>query len=202
MEDQVLDTTKQQQEAPEEGVITISNDVSDKAKWYVVHTYSGHENKVAVTLKQRVEASGFTDRIFKIFIPHQEKVVISEGKKRTVDEKLFAGYVMVQMVMSDDSWHLVRSTRGVTGFVGTGTNPTPLPESEVKTLMKFMKMEAPKFEAKVKVGESVKIMEGPFADQIGKVDEVNDEQGRVKVLINAFGREVPIELDFVQISRI
>ena len=135
MEDQVLDTTAQQPEAPEEGVITISSTVNEKAKWFVVHTYSGHENKVAVTLKQRVEAAGFTDRIFKIFIPHQEKIVISEGKRRSVDERLFPGYVMVQMVMGDDAWHLVRSTRGVTGFVGTGTNPTPLPESEVKTLL-------------------------------------------------------------------
>ncbi len=202
MEDTNLNTTAQTADIPEEGVITISNVSNDKARWYVVHTYSGHENKVAITLKQRVEAAGFTDKIFKIFIPHQEKIVIAEGKRRSVDERLFPGYVMVQMLMGDDAWHLVRSTRGVTGFVGTGTNPTPLPESEVKTLMKFMRMETPKFEAKFQVGDSVKIIEGPFADSLGKVDEVNDEQGRVKVLVSVFGREVPVELDFLQISRI
>ena len=202
MEDTNLNTTAQTADIPEEGVITISNVSNDKARWYVVHTYSGHENKVAITLKQRVEAAGFTDKIFKIFIPHQEKIVIAEGKRRSVDERLFPGYVMVQMLMGNDAWHLVRSTRGVTGFVGTGTNPTPLPESEVKTLMKFMRMETPKFEAKFQVGDSVKIIEGPFADSLGKVDEVNDEQGRVKVLVSVFGREVPVELDFLQISRI
>ena len=167
-----------------------------------MHTYSGHEGKVAVTLKQRVEAGGFTDRVFKIFIPHQEKIVISEGKKRSVDERLFPGYVIVQMVMSDDAWHIVRSTRGVTGFVGTGTTPTPLPETEVRALMKFTRMEAPKFEAKFNVGDSVKITDGPFAEFLGKVDEVNEEQGKVKVLVSVFGRETPVELDFMQVSSI
>jgi len=187
-------------EVPDEGIIVINGDVKFGAKWYVVHTYSGHENKVAVTLKQRAEAAGFTDRIFKVFIPHQQKVVISEGKKRTVDERLFPGYVMVQMILSDDAWHIVRSTRGVTGFVGTGTTPTPLPESEVRALMKFTKMEAPKFEAKFSVGDSVKIIDGPFAEFLGKVDEVNEEQGKVKVLVSVFGRETPVELDFLQVS--
>jgi transcriptional antiterminator NusG len=188
--------------AQEDGTIVISNDVKDGAKWYVVHTYSGHEKKVAVTLKQRVEAAGHTDKIFKIFIPHQQKIVISDGKKRSVDERLFPGYVLVQMVLSDESWYMVRSTRGVTGFVGTGTNPTPLPENEVKALMKFMKMEAPKFEAKFSVGDSVKINDGPFAEFMGRVDEVNDAQGKVKVLVSVFGRETPVELDFMQISNI
>jgi transcription termination/antitermination protein NusG len=186
----------------DEGIIVISPDLKDGALWYVVHTYSGHEHKVAITLKQRAEATGFTDRIFKVFIPHQQKIVISEGKKRSVDERLFPGYVIIQMIMSDDSWHLVRSTRGVTGFVGTGTTPTPLPESEVKTLMKFTKMEAPKFEAKFSVGDSVKINDGPFSEFLGKVDEVNEEQGKVKVLVSVFGRETPVELDFTQVSSI
>lgn len=186
----------------EQGVLVISTNVGEDAKWYVVHTYSGHENKVAITLKQRVEAAGFTDRIFKVLVPHQQKIVISEGKKRSVDERLFPGYIMVQMVMGDDAWHLVRSTRGVTGFVGTGTTPTSLPESEVRTLMKFMKTEAPKFEAKFSVGDSVKITDGPFSDFLGKVDEVNEEQGKVKVLVSVFGRETPVELDFMQVSNI
>ena len=195
-------TTENTDKTADTGIVTIAESTNPDAKWYVVHTYSGHEGKVAVTLKQRVEAGGFTDRVFKIFIPLQEKIVISEGKKRSVDERLFPGYVIVQMVMSDDAWHIVRSTRGVTGFVGTGTTPTPLPETEVRALMKFTRMEAPKFEAKFNVGDSVKITDGPFAEFLGKVDEVNEEQGKVKVLVSVFGRETPVELDFMQVSSI
>ena len=197
MDEQKNDTIE---EKKNEGILVIADTNNPAAKWYVVHTYSGHENKVSITLKQRAEVGGFTDRIFKVFIPHQEKIVISEGKKRSVDERLFPGYVIVQMILSDDSWHLVRSTRGVTGFVGTGSSPTPLPETEVKALMKFTRQEAPKFEAKFNVGDSVKITDGPFAEFLGKVEEVNDEQGKVKVLVSVFGRETPVELDFMQVS--
>lgn len=185
-----------------DNVVVINPDVHPEAKWYVVHTYSGHENKVGITLKQRVEAGGYTDRIFKIFVPHQQKIVVADGKKRSVEEKLFPGYIMVLLIMSDDAWFVVRSTPGVTGFVGMGTTPTPLPESEVRTLMKFAKMEAPKFEAKFVVGDSVKVNDGPFKDFLGKVDEVNDDQGKVKVLVSVFGRETPLELDFIQVSRL
>src|SRR3989344_2567619 len=184
----------------DKGVINISQTVNPDATWFVVHTYSGHENKVAITLKQRVESSGYQDRICQILVPTQEKIVISEGKKRKVEEHLFPGYILVNMVMSDDAWHLVRSTTGVTGFVGTGTTPTPLPEAEVKSILKFMKMEAPKFEAKFKVGDSVKIIDGPFTDFLGKVDEVNDSAGKVKILVSVFGRETPMELDFLQVA--
>lgn len=194
--------TIEDQTNKESGVITINSDIPDTAKWYVVHTYSGHENKVAVTLKQRAEAGGFTDRIFKLFIPQQQKIVVSEGKKRSVEEKLFAGYLMVQMLMDDDAWYVVRSTPGVTGFVGMGTVPTPLPEAEVRSLMKFAKMEAPKFETKFRVGDAVKIMDGPFRDIEGSVSEVNETQGKVKVLIIALGQEVPVELDITQVSSI
>lgn len=205
------DTTQegnQEAQAPQKELNLIDiagvedKDVPKKAKWYVIHTYSGHENKVATTLKQRVTSTGFTDRIFKILVPTQQKIVISEGKKRKVDERLFPGYVMVQMVMGDDAWHLVRSTRGVTGFVGTGTTPTPLPEAEVRTLVKFMRMEAPKFEAKFTIGDAVRITDGPFTDFLGKVDEVNEDQGKVRVLVSVFGRETPVELDFLQVTRI
>ena len=184
------------------GIYVISEELAENAKWFVVHTYSGHENKVAVTLKQRAESLGFTNRIFKIMIPSQQKIIISEGKKRKVDERLFPGYILVQMVMSDDAWHVVRSTRGVTGFVGTGTTPTPIPETEVDTLTKFMKMDAPKFEAKFQVDDSVKVTDGPFIDLLGKVIEVNDDQGKVKILISVFGRETPVELDFLQVTNI
>ncbi len=183
----------------DKGVLIISEVENEKARWYVVHTYSGHENKVAIALKQRVESYGYQDKILKVLVPSQEKIVISEGKKRKVDERIFPGYILVNMEMGDDTWHVVRSTSGVTGFVGTGATPTALPEAEVKSIMKFMKMEAPKFEAKFKVGDSVKIVDGPFTDFLGKVDEVNDEQGKVKVLISVFGRETPMELDFLQV---
>ena len=186
----------------QEGLVIINPVDNENGKWYVVHTYSGHENKVAATLKERTEAKGFTDRIFKIFIPQQQKIVVSEGKKRSVDEKLFPGYIVVQMIMDDDSWHVVRSTPGVTGFVSMGNTPTPLPENEVKTLMKFAKMEAPKFEAKFSVGDSVKVTDGPFKEFLGKVDEVNEEQGKVRVLVSVFGRETPLELDFAQVANL
>jgi len=208
MDEQNKDTTEKTESTDDTGknaednVIVVNGDVSPLAHWYVVHTYSGHENKVAITLKQRAEAGGFTDRIFKIFVPHQQKIVVSEGKKRSVEEKLFPGYMMVLMSMDDDSWYIVRTTPGVTGFVGMGTTPTPLAESEVKTLMKFAKMEAPKFEAKFSVGDSVRVNEGPFKDFLGKVDEVNDEQGKVKVLVSVFGRETPLELDFTQVVQL
>lgn len=186
----------------QEGVVVINPKSTETAHWYVVHTYAGHEKKVAVSLKQRAESGGYVDKIFKVFIPQQQKIVISEGKKRSVNERLFPGYVIVQMDMSDDAWLLVRSTRGVTGFVGMGSTPTPLPTQEVATLMKFATMEAPKFEAKFTVGDSVKIMEGPFKEFLGKVDEVNEDQGKVKVLVSVFGRETPVELDFVQVQNI
>lgn len=193
---------EKEEEVDEETVIVVNKDVTENAHWYVVHTYSGHESKVAVTLKERVVASGHSDKVFKIFVPHQQKIVVSEGKKRTVDEKLFPGYLMILMTMNDESWYIVRSTPGVTGFVGMGSEPTPLPESEVRTLMKFAKMEAPKFEAKFRVGDSVKVNDGPFKDFLGKVDEVNEEQGKVRVLVSVFGRETPLELDFAQISQL
>jgi transcriptional antiterminator NusG len=193
---------KEEEETDEETVIVVNKDVAESAHWYVVHTYSGHESKVAITLKERVVASGHSDKVFKIFVPHQQKIVVSEGKKRSVDEKLFPGYLMILMTMNDESWYIVRSTPGVTGFVGMGSEPTPLPESEVRTLMKFAKMEAPKFEAKFRAGDSVKVNEGPFKDFLGKVDEVNDEQGKVRVMVSVFGRETPLELDFAQVSQL
>lgn len=182
------------------GAIIINPKDEPRAKWFVVHTYSGHENKVGTVLKQRVESIGYMDKFFKVLIPQQQKIVVSEGKKRKVDERLFPGYILVNMILNDDTWHLVRSTRGVTGFVGTGSNPTPLPEKEVQALVRFMRTEEPKFEAKYQVGDSVKITEGPFAEFLGKVEEVNEEQGKLKVLVSVFGRETPVELDFMQVK--
>ena len=171
-------------------------------RWYVVHTYSGHEQKVADALKQRIEAFNFKELFGDILVPTQEKIVIDAGKKKTVRERLFPGYVMVQMVLTDETWGVVRNTTGVTGFVGVGAKPTPLPPHEVDAILKFTKMEAPKFELKFKEGETVKVIDGPFTDFLGKVDEIDEEKGKVRVLVSVFGRETPIELDFLQVSRL
>ena len=183
-------------------LIILSETVSKDAKWYVVHTYSGHEKKVAQLIESLVHGRGYEDKIFKILVPTQQKIVVSEGKKRKMEERLFPGYILVNMVLNDESWYLIRSTKGVTGFVGTGTHPTPVSETEVEALMKFMTMEAPKFEAKFRKGDSVKITDGPFRDYQGKIDEVNEEQGKVRVLVSFLERETPFELDFTQISPI
>jgi len=183
-------------------LIILSETVSKDAKWYVVHTYSGHEKKVAQLIESLVHGRGYEDKIFKILVPTQQKIVVSEGKKRKMEERLFPGYILVNMVLNDESWYLIRSTKGVTGFVGTGTHPTPVSETEVEALMKFMTMEAPKFEAKFRKGDSVKITDGPFRDYQGKIDEVNEEQGKVRVLVSFLERETPFELDFTQIAPI
>jgi len=170
--------------------------------WYVVHTYSGHEQKVAEALKQRVESLGLKDYFADVLVPTQEKIIIDAGKKKTIRERLFPGYVMVQMVLSDVTWGVVRNTNGVTGFVGVGAKPTPLLQHEVDAILKFTKMEAPKFELRFKEGETVKVIDGPFTDFLGKVAEIDEEKGKVKVLVSVFGRETPLELDFLQVSRL
>ncbi|MCG2686460.1 transcription termination/antitermination protein NusG [Candidatus Parcubacteria bacterium] len=171
-----------------------------KNEWYVIHTFSGHENKVASALKQRIDASGLTDQVGEILVPTRNKVVISGGKKKTVAEKLFPGYILINMAMNDESWLVIKSTTGVTGFVGTGDDPSPLPKKEVDSILKFMEMGPSKFEAQFKVGDAIRIAEGPFTDFVGKVDEINEERGKVKALVSVFGRETPIELDFVQVN--
>jgi len=173
---------------------------TDKLQWYVVHTASGHENKAASTLRQRIKASELQEQIAEVLVPTQNKIVIEGGKKKEIQERIFPGYVLVKMDLNDDTWGVVRNTAGVTGFVGIGAKPTPLPKKEVKAILKFMKMEAPRFEAKFTIGDSVKIIEGPFADFLGKVEELDEERGKVKILVSIFGRETPVELDFLQVS--
>ena len=201
-QDTDIENEDTEKDAEDAGLIVFSEDVPDEAKWYVVHTYSGREKKVAQLIEARLLGRKLEDKIFKIFIPTQKKVVVSKGKKRNVDEKLFPGYIIVNMVMDDDAWYLVKTTKGVTGFVGAGTKPNPLPEKEVESLMRFMTMDEPKFEAKFRIGDSVKVKEGPFRDFLGKVDSVNKDQGKVKVLVSVFGRETPVELDFTQVENI
>jgi transcription termination/antitermination protein NusG len=176
--------------------------VLDDRRWYVIHTYSGYENKVRTNLEHRIESMGVQDKIFQVVIPTEEEVEIKDGQRRTVQKKVFPGYVLVEMVLSDDSWYVVRNTPGVTGFVGSGNKPTALEDAEVKAILKQMKMEAPKVKVSFSKGERVKVVDGPFTDFIGVVDEINPERGKVKVLVSFFGRETPVELDFLQVSRI
>lgn len=187
---------------PTSNHIVINKTKNKKARWFVVHTYSGHENKVATMLKQRVESMHLTDTVFEIIIPTQNKIRISKGNKQTIAEKIFPGYILVKMLMSDDTWITVRTTQGITGFLGVGNAPTALDDKEVETILKFMKMEAPKYKASFSVDEAVKIIEGPFANFLGTVESIDDEKGKVTVLVSIFGRETPVELDFLQVSKI
>jgi len=181
----------------------IINDLnSPKAKWYVVHTYSGHELKVAQALKQRTESMNLTDYILELLIPTQNKIQIKKGQKFSIKEKLFPGYMLVKLILTADSWLAVRTTQGVTGFVGIGNQPTPLPQVEVNNIMKFMAMEAPKYKSMFSIGEAVKIIEGPFTDFLGSVESIDEAKGKVKVLVSIFGRETPVELDFLQVQKI
>jgi len=191
-----------EKEKTAENHIIITQSDSKKSKWFVVHTYSGHEHKVAAALTQRANSMNLTDYILEILIPTQNKIQIKKGQKYSIKEKLFPGYMMVKLILTDDSWLAVRTTQGITGFVGVGNKPTPLPKSEVKNIMQFMKMEAPKYKTTFSINEAVKIIEGPFADFLGSVESIDDERGKVKVLVSIFGRETPVELDFLQVSKI
>ena len=171
-------------------------------KWYAIHTYSGYEENVASNLKQRIESMDMQDKIFNIMIPTEKKIKIKNGKRKIITEKIFPGYVMVEMLVTDDSWYVVRNTPNVTGFIGAGNTPTPIDEEEIKSLMKRMGVEEPQYKIDVQINDPVKINDGPFKNFEGKVSEVDEERGKVKVLVNMFGRETPVELDFLQIKRI
>jgi len=170
-------------------------------RWYVLHTYSGYEENVAENLKQRVESLDMEDKIFDILIPTEKKIKIKNGKRKVSEEKIFPGYILVEMEVADDSWYVVRNTPNVTGFIGTGTIPTPISDEEVKSLQKRMGVEDPKFVIDVVVGSAVQINEGPFKDMEGKVTSVDEAKGKVKVSVSMFGRETPVELDFLQIKK-
>jgi transcription termination/antitermination protein NusG len=187
---------------PVDDAVDETTQVPDDSEWYVVSTYSGYENKVRTNLEHRIDSMGVRDKIFQVVIPTEEEVEIKDGQRRTVQKKVFPGYVLVQMVLADESWYVVRNTPGVTGFVGSGTKPTPLQDAEVKAILKQMKMETPKVKVSFSKNERVKVVDGPFTDFIGIVDDINPERGKVKVLVSFFGRETPVELDFLQVSRI
>lgn len=181
----------------------VQEDSNPNARWYVVHTYSGHENKVAATLKQRIESEHLENQILDVLVPTQDKIEIRAGKKETVKEKIFPGYILVKMVLDDNTWLAVRTTQGVTSFVGMGNKPTPIPNSEVATIVKYMKQGGqPSYKQIFTDGDTVKIVDGPFSEFIGKIDNVDKERGKVKVLVSIFGRETPVELDFLQIQKL
>ncbi|MCC6567680.1 MAG: transcription termination/antitermination protein NusG [Anaerolineales bacterium] len=169
--------------------------------WYVIHCYSGYENKVRHNLEQRIETMGMKDRIFDVVIPTQEEVEVKDGKRRTVERHIFPGYVLVNMALSEESWYVVRNTPGVTGFVGMGNTPTALRPEEVSQIIKRMEAEAPMVKVSFKVGERVRIVDGPFNDFRGNVSEIDLERTKVRVFVNFFGRETPVELDFLQVEK-
>ena len=173
-----------------------------EAAWFVVHTYSGHEVKVAQALKARVASMGLENKILEIVVPTRNVVQVRSGKKEEIKEKIFPGYLLVKMILDDTSWLAVRTTPGVTAFVGAGNRPTPIQEKEVEAIKRFMSMEAPKYKTGFTAGEAVKIIDGPFADFLGSVEAIDEEKGKVRVLVSIFGRETPVELDFLQVAKI
>ncbi len=181
---------------------TKKSNASIEARWYIVHTYSGHENKVAKSLLQRIQSLGFEDRIFDIIVPTRNTIKVVGGKKESVKEKIFPGYVLVRMMLDDETWLLVRTTQGITSFVGADNKPTPISEKEVTAIKKFMKLEQPLYKTAFTTGEAVKIVDGPFSDFLGTVDQIDEARGKLKVLVSIFGRETPVELDFLQVAKL
>lgn len=176
--------------------------VTGERHWYVLHTYSGYEDSVAMNLKQRIENLNMQDKIFDAIVPKEKKIKIKDGKRTTVEEKIFPGYVLVNMIVTDDSWYVVRNTPNVTGFVGSGTIPTPVSTEEWDFLQKRMGTEEPKFKVDFELGNLVQIVDGPFKDYEGKISEIDQAKGKVKVMVTIFGRETPVELDFLQVKKI
>jgi len=176
--------------------------VKQKKHWYAIHTYSGYEDNVAHNLKQRIESMGMEDKIFDVVVPKEKKIKIKSGKRNTVEERIFPGYVLVKMIVTDDSWYIVRNTPNVTGFIGAGNLPVPVSLKEMKLLKKKMDVEEPKHKIDVQINDSVKIIDGPFKDFDGKVSEIDESRGKIKALVNIFGRETPVELDFLQVKKV
>jgi transcription termination/antitermination protein NusG len=189
-------------EKPSAGAPTAEPQADTGRRWYVIHTYSGYENKVKTNLEHRIQSMDMGDKIFQVLVPTEEEIEIKNGKRHPVERKIFPGYVLVEMVMSDDSWYVVRNTPGVTSFVGSGNKPTELTDTEVRAILRQIKLDAPKYKVAFTKGEAVRVTDGPFTDLHGVVDEVNPERNKVKVLVSIFGRETPVELDFLQIEKL
>jgi transcriptional antiterminator NusG len=177
------------------------DEFDDGRRWYVVHCYSGYENKVRYAIEQRTETMGMEDRIFEVIVPTEEQMEIKDGKRKVVERRVFPGYILVQMIMDEDSWYVVRNTPGVTGFVGMGNKPTPLRPEEVGQIMRRMEADAPVVKVAYKTGQKVRIIDGPFNDVVGIVEEIDMDRTKVRVMVNFFGRETPVELDFLQVEK-
>lgn len=171
-------------------------------RWYAIHTYSGYEENVSQNLRTRIESMDMQHKIFNVLVPKEKKIKIKNGKRRVIEEKIFPGYVLVEMVVEDDSWYVVRNTPNVTGFIGTGTTPTPIDEAEIKSLQKRMGVDEPQYKIDISVGDPVRINDGPFKNFEGKVNDIDEARGKVRVLVSMFGRETPVELDFLQVKKI
>jgi len=189
-------------ERPSTAAPTTEPQADTGRRWYVIHTYSGYENKVKTNLEHRIQSMDMGDKIFQVLVPTEEEIEIKNGKRHPVERKIFPGYVLVEMVMGDDSWYVVRNTPGVTSFVGSGNKPTELNDTEVRQILRQIKLDAPKYKVAFSKGEAVRVTDGPFTDLHGVVDEVNPERNKVKVLVSIFGRETPVELDFLQIEKL
>jgi transcriptional antiterminator NusG len=174
----------------------------DGRNWFVIHCYSGYENKVRHNLEQRIDSMGMKSKIFDVIVPTEEEIEVKDGKRRTVERRVFPGYILVQMIMDEDSWYVVRNTPGVTGFVGMGNTPTPLRPEEVQQILKRMEAEAPKVKVTFKPGQKVRIVDGPFNDFMGTVAEIDMDRAKVRVMVSFFGRETPVELDFLQVEKV
>jgi transcriptional antiterminator NusG len=189
---------------PDEAPADESGDLAepgDGREWYVIHCYSGYESKVKHNLEQRIESMGMHDQIFEVVVPTEDEIEVRDGKRRVIERRVFPGYILVQLILSDDSWYVVRNTPGVTGFVGMGNVPTPLRPEEVAAILKRMEAEAPKIKVTFKPGQKVRIVDGPFNEFIGVVDGIDMERAKVRVLVSFFGRETPVELDFLQVEK-
>jgi transcriptional antiterminator NusG len=171
-------------------------------EWFIINTYSGYENRVSTQLKARIKANNMEDIIPEVSVPTQDKIVVTKGKKKTVEEKIFPGYVLVKMVLNIDTWPIVRNTEGVIGFVGTGNKPTPLTKDELKSIMAFTKVKQPTYQSSFALSDAVKVVDGPFKDFVGSINEINQDKGQVKVLLSVFGRETPVVLDFLQVKKL
>lgn len=176
--------------------------LEQERNWYVLHTYSGYEDAVARALQQRIESMNMEDKIFQVVVPKEKKIRIKDGKRRVIEERIYPGYVLVEMIVNDASWYVVRNTPRVTGFVGSGTTPVPVGADEINEILKRTNADEPMYQIEVVAGDLVKITDGPFKDTEGKISEVDDKRGKLKVLVNLFGRETPVELDSLQVKKL
>ncbi len=198
--DSIREQAQEQEEKDSAKLLTQKQ--TGKRGWYVIHTYSGYEEQVAENLKQRIESLGMEEKIFKVLVPKEKQIEIKNGHRRTVEKRIFPGYVLVEMIVTDDSWYVVRNTPNVTGFIGLGVRPTPMSKEEIDRIQKRMGVEEPKYKIEFKVTDLVKINDGPLKGFEGKVTDIDEDKGKIKVLVSMFGRETPVSLDFLQVKKV